>query len=279
MKKFLKPALQSPILRFILLGAVAFAAYSHFKPADRETITVTTQTIDALIQQRESITQNPTTPEEKQNLIAGYIEDEILLREAYKRGFDKNDYRVRKRILNLMRSSMSEVIPEPSVAQLRAYYEENKERFLTSPSRTFEQVYFSFAGAKQPENPERFLRQLNELSDTSGLGDFTTILPSRYNKSSFQFTAATFGKPFAQVVFDLPLNQWRGPVESFRGIHYVRVIAEHEPELPPFEQMESYLRTDYFMQKARQSQVDKIDALRKNYDIVVHGWEPPEQSP
>ena len=69
----------------------------------------------------------------------------------------------------------------------------------------------------------------------------------------------------------MPLNQWHGPVESFQGIHYVRVTAEHDPELPPFEQMESYLRTDYFLQKGRQSQARKIEELRKNYEVVVEG--------
>ena len=273
MKTIRSSVLKSPILHFIILGIALFAAYAFLKPPDRETITVTTQTIDALIQQRESITQSPTTPEQRQSLIEGHIEDEVLLREAYKRGFDKNDFRVRKRILNLMRSSLSEVIPEPSVAQLRAYYEENKERFLTSPSRSFEQVYFSFAGANQPENQQQFLEKLEGLSDTSGLGEFSASIGSRFTKASFQTIAVNFGKPFAQAVFDLPVNQWRGPIESFRGIHYVRVTAAHPPELPPFEQMESFLRTDYFIQKARQSQIDKIAELRKNYDVVVEGLE------
>ncbi len=271
MKKIAMSVLISPILHFIVLGAVAFVAYTHLKPQDRETITVTTQTIDALIQQRESITQNPTTPQERQMLVEGHIEDEILLREAYKRGFDKNDYRVRKRILNIMRSSMSEVIPEPSVAQLRAYYEENKKRFRTSPSRSFEQVYFSFASAKQPDNPEQFLEKLKGMPDITNMGQFSSTLGNRFTQTSFQSTAITFGKPFAQIVFDMPLNQWRGPVESFRGIHYVRVTAEHDPELAPFEQMESFLRTDYVMQKARQSQIDKIVELKKNYNVVVEG--------
>ena len=273
MKTIRSSVLKSPIFHFIVLGTAVFAAYSFLKPPDRETITVTTQTIDALVQQRESITQSPTTPEERQKLIEGHIEDEILLREAYKRGFDKNDFRVRKRILNLMRSSLSEVIPEPSVAQLRSYYAENKQRFLTSPSRSFEQIYFSFAGANQPENPQQFLEQLKALSDTSGLGEFSVSMGNRFTKASFQTIAANFGKPFAQAVFDLPVNQWRGPIESFRGIHYVRIMAVHPPELPPFEQMESFLRTDYFIQKARQSQIDKIAELRKNYDVVVEGLE------
>ena len=74
-------------------------------------------------------------------------------------------------------------------------------------------------------------------------------------------------------MFDLPLNQWHGPVESFRGIHYVQVTGIHEPELPPFEMMESYLRTDYLMVKSRESQVRKIETLKKNYTIVVEGAE------
>jgi hypothetical protein len=261
--------LRSPALLFLVLGIVLFFLYVHLKPPDQETILITTQTIDALVQQQESITQNPVTAEERKILVEGHIEDEILLREAYKRGFDKNDYRVRKRILNIMRNSLSEVTPEPSVAQLRAFYEENKERYRTSPSLSFEHVYFSFASEKQPQNPEQFMKKLEGMSDISGMIKISTTALKKLSKASFQAIAMNFGKPFAQILFELPPSQWRGPIESFRGIHYVRVTETHEPELPPFETMESYLRTDYFMQKARESQQSKIDELRKNYEIIV----------
>ena len=109
-----------------------------------------------------------------------------------------------------------------------------------------------------------------ETTDIAGLGEFTPI-GNKFTKASFQTTAINFGKPFAQTIFELPLNQWRGPIESFRGVHYVRVTAEHDPELPPFEKMESYLRTDYLMQKSRESQQRKIDDLRQNYEIIVEG--------
>jgi hypothetical protein len=258
-----------PVLLFVLFGALAFFLYVHVKPTDRETIRITTQTIDALVQQQESILQNPVTSEERKALVEGHIEDEILLREAYKRGFDKNDYRVRKRILNIMRSALSEVVPEPSAAQLRAFYEENRERYLTSPSRSFEHIHFSFASTEQPEDPEQFLQKLRGLADISGMIKVSTPMGNRFSKASFQTVAITFGKPFAQILFELPLNEWRGPIESFRGIHYVRVTATHDPELPPFEKMESYLRTDYFFQKSRESQLRKIEELRKNYEIIV----------
>jgi hypothetical protein len=49
----------------------------------------------------------------------------------------------------------------------------------------------------------------------------------------------------------------------------VRVTGHHDPELPPFEKMESYLRTDYLLQKSRDSQQRKIEELRKNYEIIL----------
>ena len=40
----------------------------NFKPADRDTIHITTQTIDALVQQSENITKDPVTPAERKTI-------------------------------------------------------------------------------------------------------------------------------------------------------------------------------------------------------------------
>jgi hypothetical protein len=270
MNKLIISIFKSPILHFIVIGCVAFLLYELYKPAATETIYITTQTIDALIQQRESITQNPMIEEEKEILIAGHIEDEILLREAYKRGLNENDYRVRKRLLNMMRSSLAEVIPEPSTAQLRAFYEENTKRYQSSPSISFEHIYFSFVNAAQPDNPEKFIRQLNTTSDVFKLGEYFQI-GNKLRKTSFSAVALQFGKPFADYVFNLVLNKWSGPIESFHGTHFVIVSEQHQLELPKFESIESYLRNDYFMLKNREVQNRKIDEMRKNYEIIVEG--------
>lgn len=264
--------LKSPLLHFVVLGVVAYFAYAELKPNTLETITVTTQTIDALIQQQESIAQYALSDEEKQLLIAGHIEDEILLREAYKRGFDKNDGRVRRRLLGIMRSSMTEVIPEPSAGQLRAFYEENKEEYMSGPSRSFQQIYFSFTSEKLPADPEQFIQQLENSTNISGLGDFI-MMGEQIKKATFEYMAGSMGKPFAEQVLALPVNEWAGPIESFRGLHYVRVTETHEPELPPFENMENFLRDAYYIEKGRESQEMKIDALRQNYRVVVEGTE------
>jgi hypothetical protein len=268
--------LRHPVLHFLLIGLLAFAAYSWLLPADVETIRITTQTIDALVQQRESISQNQVTEDQRQELIEAHIDEEILLREAYKRGIDKNDYRVRRRILYVMRSSLTDVVPEPTVGQLRVFYEENRDRYQTSSSVSFQQVYFSFASPKLPEDSTGFIRELELRSDHTGLGDFSQwgeIL----RKSPFEQTALRFGKTFTERLFALPTNLWTGPIESFVGIHYVRLLERHDPETPPFESMESYLRQDYLMEATREGQQRKIDELRKDYEVVIEGVDPADR--
>ncbi len=215
MKWILLTIIKSPALHFVVLGIIASALYMYLKPLDRETIHVTTQTIDALVQQRESIVPNPVTPKERQLLIQSHIEDEVLLREAYKRGFDKSNYRVRKQLLNLMRTSLSDVIPEPSVAQLRVFYDEHQDRYQTSPSRSFEHVFFAFNSSKQPPDPAPFIEQLQETTDVASFGEFSP-LGNAFSKASFEYIAGTFGKPFAQTVFKLTLNT------SIRGLGWER---------------------------------------------------------
>ena len=95
----MKTIFNSPILQFLILGGLLFIVYTKVKPGSKETIRVTQQTVDALVQGQLELVNRELTPEEIDELILGHIEDEVLLREAYKRGVDKNDGRVRRRVL------------------------------------------------------------------------------------------------------------------------------------------------------------------------------------
>ncbi|UCH65596.1 MAG: hypothetical protein JSW63_00240, partial [Ignavibacterium sp.] len=146
----------------------------------------------------------------------------------------------------------------------------NNERYHTSPSLSFEHIYFSFVNAAQPSDPEKYIQQLSVSDDVSNYGEFFQV-GNKFVKSSFSMVASRFDKPFTEYLFNLPLNKWSGPVESIQGTHYVIVTANHAPELPPFENIELFLRDDYFLQKSREVQQRKIDELRKNYEIIVEG--------
>lgn len=70
-----------------------------------------------------------------------------------------------------MRSTLSEVIPEPSVAQLRAYYDENRDLYMSDSARSFEQVFF-FAIAERPADPQAFTDEIKRTDDFAALGDY-----------------------------------------------------------------------------------------------------------
>lgn len=266
----MREILQSPILHFILVGIFLFFLYEQLKPQNREVINITSQTIDALVQQQAELQQLPVSEEQREQLVRSHIEDEVLLKVAYDQGLDKNDFRVRKRILSLVRSSLTEVVPEPTYSQMQAYYKENQEEYLSDTSWSFQQVFFNINSDRLPNDPEGFVTELGQLESTEGLGDFSTAGGPR-KKISFNQLAGSYGKQFAEAVNNAPPGSWTGPIESMMGIHYVLVYEKHNPELPSFEQMESYLRQDYIFRKTRDLQKDKILELAKEFDIVVEG--------
>ena len=259
---------RSPILLFLFLGIVAWLVYMLLRPAPNETIIVSSQTIDALVRQQEELSQYPLDQDEIDLLIESYIEDEILINEAFKRGLVKNDYRIRKRITSMMRSSLTDNYPEPSQIQLMQFYEANSDKYLSDTSISFWSVFYSFSSEEIPDDTVGFIMQLKNSKDPLSYGEYSTF-GSKFTRYTFRQGAMLLGRPFMEKIFDAELNSWYGPVSSKQGIHYILPKEMHLPELPPFEQMEEYLRQDYLLQKMRESQQLKIDEMRKDYKIII----------
>ena len=264
----MKKIFNTPIFIFLFTGAILFIAYQIIIPSKTYTITVTQQTMDALIKADEELSQIPITEERKQSIIEEYIDEEVLIQEAFKRNLHKTDYRVRKQLLNLMRSSLTEIIPEPSMAQLRAYFDENKDKFTSEEALTYEFVFFEFNSNQLPVNEEVFLVTLNKSENPLIFSDFSPI-GNRSGKANFRRVAQDHGKEAAELIFSTQSYKWTGPVNVTKGIIYFRLIERHEPEVAKFEAIERYLRDDYYLTKSRELQQKKIDELREKYEIVM----------
>jgi len=90
----MKKYFNNPLFHFVFIGIAVYFLYIAFIPQNTETITITQQTINAIIQADESITLGKVTEERKQNLIENHIEEEVLLREAFKHDLYEKDFRV-----------------------------------------------------------------------------------------------------------------------------------------------------------------------------------------
>lgn len=266
----MKKVLTNPLLHFAIIGTTLFFVFQALLPYNQETIEVNQQIIDALINADQEITQTELTEERKTSLIENFIDEEVLLREAYNMELYKNDSRVRKRLLSLMRSSLTEIIPEPSLAQLRAYYDENNEKFKINESLTFETVRFAFTSENIPKDHEAFLAKLQRSSNPLQYSE-TTLYGNRSTRAGYQQIAMEYGREMADATFATQIDQWAGPISTRNEVVYFRVLEEHEGYLPEFETIQSYLQDDYYLTKSRELQQAKIEELKKKYKINIAG--------
>ena len=253
---------------FFLLGSIVFLIYNQFQADQKDKIIVSRQVIDALVQRNQELNPNPLTDGEVEQLIQGYVDDEVLIREARKAGIDQSDGRVRQRMLQVMRTTISENVADPTYAELQAFFEETIDRYTSDSARSFVQVYFDFTNEDIPPLDPEMIERLNSTNDLTSIGDYFAT-GNRFPEYSFRQTAAIFGRSFTERLFEAEINQWYGPIDSNYGKHFIYVFGIHKPKVAKFEEVESYLLEDYLFQKTRDKQQEKIEQMKTNYEIVI----------
>lgn len=182
----LKKLLTDPILIFFLLGSFLFGLDQFFNGQRREIIVVDAAKISQLSEEQSEALGQSLNEEQLNEAIANYIDDEILVREARKRGFSDTS-RIRSMLSQNMRFFIQGEIPNPSEEELRAYFEANTDYFALSESVLFQEIMFDFA----TEIPKGTLESLNN-------GSIPQDPPQRIRKSRI---TAVFGAQFAKAVF------------------------------------------------------------------------------
>jgi len=257
-----------PLLWFVLLGALVWIAYVSLVPPSRGTILVESEAVRALEREREELLGRPLTDTERARLVEAFVDDEVLLREAYRRGFDHSDARVRERLLEVMRASIDETVPEPSRPQLEAYFLENIERYQRGDEVTVDHVFFSFGSDRMPKDPASLLAALNAGDEFMEFGEPSWTGPT-IRGATLAELRQMLGSGFAERVFTVEPEVWAGPVESSSGVHFIRVSGRRPTAEPSFDAIETHVRQDWELRRQREIQQRKISEMKKNYRIVV----------
>jgi parvulin-like peptidyl-prolyl isomerase len=255
-------------LHFASLGALLFLVDAIRTTPERETISVTREIVDSLARTREELSGVPVTAQERPALVAAYVSDEILLREAYARDLHRQDGLVRKRLLELMRFLLVEEPTEPTRSELDDYLGAHREVYTTPPSVTLSHVYFASERPQAPPEAAHLLARLRAGVDFRSLGD-PFWLGHRLEGYGEPQLAQLLGREYARNVFALPLSEWSGPITSTRGTHFVRVDAFRPAELPPSSELYPMLRLDWLAAKREEILQKKVDELRSKYDIEI----------
>ncbi|MHA1180516.1 MAG: peptidyl-prolyl cis-trans isomerase [Alphaproteobacteria bacterium] len=255
---------REPLVHFVALATLLFAIHYIWSSIQKERIVVDQQTADFLIKQREDLELRKLTPEERQETIEGYIEDEILYREAYKRGLDK-EARMRRNLILKMRGLALGEINKPTEGELKAYFQANRAKFRRPATLSFDHIFY-----RDPlKVPDGFLMQLQAGRDHKALGDIMPGLGGSLPNMSARELANLFGPDTARAILALTDDQWHGPFESSRGIHFVRIVGRSPARDARYDEIKSFLAQDWALAQSRGAIEKEVERLRGNYEIVV----------
>src|SRR5215204_4181445 len=141
----IRSVLSEPMLHFLLIGVMLFAAYRWKAPADTDGrhIVVTEGAVNDLVAQHVAARGRQPSTTELNQLVESYVRDEILYREGVTLGLDRDDIVVRRRVRQKVEIMVEEVAGTgpPTDVDLSAYLEANKARFVQPAILTFEQVF------------------------------------------------------------------------------------------------------------------------------------------
>ena len=255
--------LREPLVHFLGLAALLFVANAWFAGDEREVITVDADTQDYLIEQQQSLLLRELTEEEKDQIVQDFVTDEILVREARQRGFE-NSSRIRTLLIQNMRFFMAADIPEPTDEELRAYFQENKDRFTSQPTINFQQVLFTIP----EEAPDDLLGRLNAGEDHESLGD-ADMLNRRIIGAGEAAILGAFGAEQGADILDIGDGGWHGPFLSDQGAHYLRIEQRNPPRTPSWEMAQNWIGTEWLAAKNREIVDREMGAMRENYRIEI----------
>ncbi|MGB8785313.1 MAG: peptidyl-prolyl cis-trans isomerase [Terriglobales bacterium] len=279
----MKRILREPLLHFLLLGAVIFAAYSlvsKHTSSEPGKIVVTQGQLASMWEGFVRTRQREPNQEEWEGLIRQRVREEVYYREALALGLDKDDTIIRRRLQQKMEFVSDDVSAQtqPTDAELNAYLQANPDSFRTADKFTFRQVFLNAdkRGKNLKSDAAQLLAQLNPVggkADISQLGD-AIMLEHQYDALPASEIANLFGEKFVKTLGGLPLAQWQGPVESAYGVHLVFVSERAGGRLPALADVHDAVRREW-EEAGRLEAKDKFyRELLKQYRVTIERPEP-----
>ena len=261
----LKKLLHEPMTHFVVLAALLFGVYGVSSMGGGELLEVSQQNIDARIFMQELSTGRESTEEERDQITALYIEEQILVREAVRLELD-NDARIHDILAQKMRHVLSGGVIQPDEAELRTYYDVNRDRYTTLETVDVVELVFD-----TPDDPaEEALALLaaggepEEILALEPGTDSPLLQVNRFDLSSI------FSDEISERVFAAQIGDWVGPYVSNRGQHWLRVTERLEAELADFEEIIDRVRLDWIATEEDRLLQIEVDRLWGGYVIVIN---------
>jgi hypothetical protein len=269
---FANRLLREPLVHFLAIGVAVFALFGlsdnrSVTPADK-LIVITPQQVERLAEHFEAVWRRAPTEAERAALVEDLLREEVYYREALALGLDRGDTVIRRRLRQKM-EFLSEGAAERLVAEeaeLRAWFEANRERFMVPARVTFRQAFFGDAAAAEAalaagSNPD--------------ISSQASLLPPLMEKAGETAVDGTFGTGFFEHISALPEGGWHGPVKSAYGAHLIWLVATDAATSPELAAIRALVEQEWRREKVDELREAQYRAFRERYEVVLP-WEAAE---
>jgi len=281
--------LRDPLIHFLVIGGMLFAAYGLLSPDgnDPKRITVSRDALLNFAQYRANSFQfdlfdqglDELTSAEREALVAEFVREEALYREAVALGLDQGDYVIRQRLIQRLEFLFEDNNETADVSrdELIGFYTEFSNDYIEPDVYTFTHVFFNAqlrgeAGAH--EVATQTLAELNEqripFSGSLGLGD-RPLYFQNYIERTGDFVKANLGQDLISMLdyVEPSTSTWYGPIQSPYGWHLVLLTSRESAWLPNLEEIEVRVREDYRRMRKEQTQRQQLDQIINSYEVKV----------
>lgn len=253
----------------------------------------------------------PPTAVQLRTSIARAVEEEMLVREARVLALDHRDASVRRRLIekaravnrrpqataeDLHRQALALGLENDAVihrllaekmrlfleagdpapiedAELRAYLEENRARFLQPETISFTHVFLS-----RSVHRDRLAADAAAMRDAlEGIPPSAEIarrsdpfpLGSELRAQTREQLMARFGKSFADQLLALVPGRWSAPIASPYGMHVIWVSDHRPARLPALEEVRAAIEVDVSQRRAAANLAQGMERLRQLYEVRI----------
>jgi hypothetical protein len=214
--------------------------------------------------------------------IAGFVDlepnadEEVLLAEARALGLDRDDPVIRRHLIGLMRSlyQRAEIPEAPTEEEVRAYVDENPDRFLVPERIAFAHVYLSEdrRGASLHRDAAELLDRLNAESispDRAAIVGDVFLRGHDFSLQTGRQLLKVFGPGFADALKQVEPGIWSGPLASAYGLHLVWVKEKMGERVAEFSVIRGRARQELVQVRGEERLRERLDRIRDNYEILV----------
>jgi len=298
----MKNLMRQPLVHFLLIGLALFLVYdftgNNKRGSDELKIVVVDK--DSLLEfmQYRSKAFNKKQFEQKlynmsdeklENMIDDYVREEVLYREALGLGLDKEDYVIRRRLvqkLDFINRGFVDSTMALTDTDIKNYFEENKERYYVEPYVTFTHVFFN---NETHENDKARKLAENELGVLNGKNvPFTESMKygerflyhTNYVERTPGYVESHFGRDMAKFVFGLEPsdNTWHGPFESPYGYHLVKLTNREDGRYPEIDEIYGRVKQDAQIDLSKEKTEKTVRNIIDSYDVRVVYKKPANKS-